>query len=244
MTQSPVGEDELNWKVAEYWAADGWWNWGAPSNKLNATSLVKLASTVLGAEESDLDRMGWLDTRGARFIVKEAYRVAMRWEEDNRWKEWRMIWKMKVQQRIKVFAWILFHRRLLTNRERWRRRMTDSPLCVRCNENDEEVLHAIRDCPIAREVWVWLILLELVDDFFKLGFKEWVVWLVRRVKRGVDCNDCQRWCSSYASCSGDGGTWRFLKELGWSCNKDSSWSWSGLRIATLSWRRKSFRSWA
>lgn len=44
-----------------------------------------------------------------------------------------MIWKLGVQQRVRMFLRLAAHDRVLTNHSRWRRNMADSHGCVRCN---------------------------------------------------------------------------------------------------------------
>lgn len=65
---------------------------------------------------------------------------------------WRKVWKLGVQQRIRVFLWVSAHGKLMTNLERWKRRMAANPLCIRCAEAEESSLQAIRDCVFAKEV--------------------------------------------------------------------------------------------
>lgn len=65
--------------------------------------------------------------------------------------------------RIKVFAWIMTHGKLLTNMEQRKRRLSDCPDCDKCCEVIEDVQHALRDCIWAREVWEVLIPEELKD---------------------------------------------------------------------------------
>lgn len=78
------------------------------------------------------------------------------------------MWKMKTPQRVRVFTWIVAHGKLLTNLKRWKRRLTDCPDCARCNRESKDVLHAVKDCNWAREVWECLILSELLWEFFSL----------------------------------------------------------------------------
>lgn len=77
--------------------------------------------------------------------MKDAYRLSNGYVEGPSWEGWRLIWKMKVQECVRVVIWIMSHGKLLTNLERWKHRMATSPTYGRCNQ-DEETLHAIRDC--------------------------------------------------------------------------------------------------
>lgn len=48
-----------------------------------------------------------------------------------------------MRQRVKAFAWLLAHDKLLTNHGRWRRRLVDSHACSRCNGEREDALHMV-----------------------------------------------------------------------------------------------------
>lgn len=64
-----------------------------------------------------------------------------------------MIWRLRVQQHVKVFIWIFAYVKILTNYARWRRRLTLNAVCSRCGQEREYAIHAIRDCEVAKEVW-------------------------------------------------------------------------------------------
>lgn len=83
----------------------------------------------------------------------------------------------EVQERVRVFVWIVAHEKLLTNLERCR--MATSPTRARCNQTEEGSLHAVRDSMAAKKIWNCLILRSLVADFFPIELKEWIVWLFR-----------------------------------------------------------------
>lgn len=96
-------------------------------------------------------------------------------EEGTTWKGWKLIWRMKASQRVRVFCWIMAHGKLLTNEERWRRRLTSDANYGRCQSEVEDVLHAVRDCPCAREVWESLGMFGSQNAFFPMGLQDWVM---------------------------------------------------------------------
>lgn len=121
-----------------------------------------------------------MEPGSGKFSVKEAYKLANEWEEVGIWEGWRMIWRMKIMHRVKIFIWLMAHGNLLTkNSERRRRKMTNSPLCARCSHGDEGVMHAIRDCIHAREVWVRLLPSDLQTEFFSKDVQDWITWLLK-----------------------------------------------------------------
>lgn len=79
---------------------------------------------------------------------------------------WNLIWKAKAPQRVRVFLWILWKNRLLTNCERVRRHMTidgDGSQCISVLEME---IHAIRDCAFSRAVWLAMVSRRVYDYFF------------------------------------------------------------------------------
>lgn len=78
----------------------------------------------------------------------------------------------------------------MTNLGRWKRRIAYCPDCARCNRVSEGILHAIRDCKWAREVWEVLIPPDLEAEFFYEDLEPWVSWLLEG--GGVSGNN-ERW---------------------------------------------------
>ena len=60
---------------------------------------------------------------------------------------------IRVPYRIQMFLWLLLHNKLLMNAERYRRHMVDSPKCVICSADEEDLNHVFRDCPNATLTW-------------------------------------------------------------------------------------------
>ena len=64
-----------------------------------------------------------------------------------------LVWKRRLSLKIKVFAWLLLRRRLMT-RSRLHRMVPDAlvecPLCVRAEEDCQHLFFA---CPLAQTVW-------------------------------------------------------------------------------------------
>lgn len=77
-----------------------------------------------------------------------------------------------------MFSWIMGHDKLLTNAERWKRKISSSKWCARCDCEEEDTLHAIRDCCWAKEVWLLIIPAPLQHVFFSLDLKEWFLWML------------------------------------------------------------------
>ncbi|MBA0845541.1 hypothetical protein Goarm_023374, partial [Gossypium armourianum] len=59
---------------------------------------------------------------------------------------WWIPWKFQGLQRVRLFIWLAFKQRLLTNMERVHRGNDHSLLCGICEHSSKNVLHAIWDC--------------------------------------------------------------------------------------------------
>lgn len=170
--------------MAHYWERGVGWRWKLLQDMLSFEHMVKLASLALQEDGSCADKAKWsLGNRGL-FTVKDAYRLARGLSEGQVWGGWSSIWKLKVQERIRVFAWIMAHGKLLTNLERWRRTITSCPMCARCGQEEESTIHGLRDCFVARQVWEKMLSDDEGVKFFHLELQDWISWMLRRVARG------------------------------------------------------------
>jgi hypothetical protein len=73
---------------------------------------------------------------------------------------WDVIWKAKVPQKIRIFAWRAASNSLATQVNRVIHHQTVSGMCTICGMEDESTFHALVSCPKARafqfamrEVW-------------------------------------------------------------------------------------------
>lgn len=82
---------------------------------------MKLAGTRIENEARVPNELGWLKPGVVQFEVRFAYRLEANWNDEDIWKEWRLIWKLKVHQKVKECLWLMTHDRLLTNFARWHR---------------------------------------------------------------------------------------------------------------------------
>ncbi|KAL4319432.1 hypothetical protein GQ457_18G015740 [Hibiscus cannabinus] len=87
---------------------------------------------------------------------------------------WKKIWKLKVPHRVRLFAWLVWHERLLTNVERVRHHMTTSAHCEICGCRREDMDHVLRLCTAAREVWGKIVPIAERDRFFRVAHREWL----------------------------------------------------------------------
>lgn len=86
--------------------------------------------------------------------------------------DWKVIWHLKVPERVKSFVWLMKHDRLLTNLNKSKRGL-GTAACSLCGHANESTLHAFRDCPRVMEVWMHKMPLDISHEFFNLDLEEW-----------------------------------------------------------------------
>ena len=69
---------------------------------------------------------------------------------------WRKIWKWKALECYKTFLWSCARERLLMNEKRVYKHLTNDDKCPVCQVATESILHVIRDCKVAADVWLKL----------------------------------------------------------------------------------------
>lgn len=110
------------------------------------------------------------------FTVKSSHGLQASWIHMMEERIWKSIWKLNVQERVKIFIWELSHSRLLTNEARWKQGLTLSGDCGSYLGIVETCLHIVRDCSKAAEVWLNMLPPSFSQKFFSLSIFEWLEW--------------------------------------------------------------------
>lgn len=171
---SILSPEQLSLTVDNYWQEGRGWTWENISPFLQATDLMLLASKIIMPEAMERDSFKWMEDKGGICTVSSAYDVFVGRSREEVWGGWSLVWRLRVQSRIKIFLWLMIHEGLMTNKSRWRRGIAQSPICSHCGEAQEDSLHAIRDCRYAREVWELLLPINKKMEFFKDGLQRWI----------------------------------------------------------------------
>jgi hypothetical protein len=66
--------------------------------------------------------------------------------------------------------WIVTHNNFMTNAN-----IADHPCCHHCNMNMETVLHALRDCHVAQNVWNSLVNCGDKKEFYYATLSSWMI---------------------------------------------------------------------
>ena len=104
-------------------------------------------------------------TNHGGFTTASAYKGQSSTSHNQHTVVWNRVWKLKVPERVRTFVWRCLHKMLLTNSltQRWD---GSGGLCSICGQQLEDILHALRDCPVATMFWRRLVPSERREEFF------------------------------------------------------------------------------
>jgi hypothetical protein len=98
------------------------------------------------------DKLIWKHSPTGIFSVKSAYTSSIVDPPVSNG-PWKSIWRLNVPPKLKVFAWLFYQGRLLTNVYRAKRNIVADSSCHYCLGTPESMLHLFRDCPKASQIW-------------------------------------------------------------------------------------------
>lgn len=169
-----VSAEEIGCSMANYVTTDGNWNWFRIASCSPLGVQLRIAAIKMPRMEEGEDQIYWAHLKHGNFTIGSSYNVL----NQNDWKtvhlRWRLAWKWKGPQRIRVFIWLLLNGRLNTKEELHRRCSMNDPICDICSSKHEFLIHVLRDYIFARQVWTGLLSLSLHQDFFNSDFKTWL----------------------------------------------------------------------
>lgn len=73
-----------------------------------------------------------------------------------------------------MFLWQISHSKILCNIERRKRGFTLDDSCGYCHNVAEDILHVLRDCSYAIQVWSLFDNQVICTDFFSLQITDWL----------------------------------------------------------------------
>ncbi|KAL4312080.1 hypothetical protein GQ457_01G027270 [Hibiscus cannabinus] len=122
------------------------------------------------------DKPLWRLATSHSFSISSAYESLVNSVWDDKSSCWKCcFWAQPVPQRLRFFLWLSLNERLMTNVERCRCSIEQSPICPCCHMYAKTTAHVLRDCQLATAVWLNLIPPELHVDFFTSNIQVWLL---------------------------------------------------------------------
>ncbi|CAI9114900.1 OLC1v1015718C1 [Oldenlandia corymbosa var. corymbosa] len=152
----------------------GQWNWQYFQHLLPATCLLRIAAIMPPRLQAGSDVSYWGFSGDGNFSTSSAYASLTPTEVERNNKLWRVIWSWTGPQRVRQFLWLVAKEAILTNSQRWNRRIADSPACDLCGGALESTMHALRDCPKAANIWSRMVPAKHKGRFFGSSLEDWL----------------------------------------------------------------------
>ncbi|KAE8719297.1 putative Kelch repeat-containing F-box family protein [Hibiscus syriacus] len=171
----PVGKfEESGVTVAAMVDAQGNWRWDCFESFLPVRVLLSIAAKKGPLAHFASDMVGWNLREDRKFTIKSAYESL---DEDRNMEAgelWMVIHKYRGLQKIKLFLWLVYWGRVMTNAERMRRHLTTDSSCPVCFAPVEDINHPLRQCPSALTVWEAVIKTDRLQEFIGMDLQSWL----------------------------------------------------------------------
>ncbi|KAH1083253.1 hypothetical protein J1N35_023014 [Gossypium stocksii] len=148
---------DLDCRVRDFINPNKGWNLDLFRVWLPEEVICKIISIPPPLPEPNPNRVIWAKSSSGAFSIRIAYWALKEhsWNPSN--EQWKTIWKYLGPQRVRVFLWLAIQQRFFTNSERVRKGIGQSKSCVLCGCVFEDLAHALRDCPFAKDVWLCIL---------------------------------------------------------------------------------------
>lgn len=171
-----IPEEIVGATVSEIWDESiCGWNWDIFSSLLPCEILTRIAAHKIIEDPNVGNLYSWRGTQSRKFSIKNALRIICQDEDTSIDKKWEYAWTTPVQQRIRVFLWLVLHNKLLFNSNRVIRNLAQDPKCQRCGYPEVTIIHILQDCPIAKHVWSQIVGEANYPSFYTGDLSSWMV---------------------------------------------------------------------
>ncbi|CAN1188824.1 Putative ribonuclease H protein At1g65750 [Linum perenne] len=140
-------------RVCDVVTASGDWDFERLRRHLAVETINQITDVTPPSADSGDDTWVWGCESDGKFSIRTAYNLVNQSVSARPPVDWKLIWKWDGPNKVKHFLWLVAHGKILTNEERVRRKMTTIADCPRCSGVGESVMHILRECPFAVQVW-------------------------------------------------------------------------------------------
>ena len=177
---------ELYCTVDKYWHPRGGWLWDKFRGMLPCHIENRLITLLMRYDDLGRDDFYWKRTPNRKFSTSSAYNLTVPLQSQHIDDLWRKIWKLKIPQKILTFLWLVYHGKILTNKERTKRGFTSNPSCHCCTREVEDLDHIFRFCTKVSLLWDKITTEEIRKKSTNLQFKNWISGNLNRKTRMGD----------------------------------------------------------
>ncbi|KAF7835740.1 ribonuclease H [Senna tora] len=120
------------------------------------------------------DILVWKGTANGKYSAQNGYAFLSNYYQNMETNvQWKKIWRLRCEESVRHFVWLLCHNAIPTNSLRASRGLSSSNLCPRCLLFEEHMFHCLRDCKEAAEIWGRFGFLT-APQFYESNFQKWL----------------------------------------------------------------------
>lgn len=105
------------------------------------------------------------------------------------------VWGLNTLLKIKYFLWLCHYDSILVRRAIYAKGINCSTSCHLCHKQEESIIHAVRDCPVAGKFWLSMGVPQSLVNFLRLDLLEWLKENSLRSSQ-IQANGMP-WCSQF-----------------------------------------------
>jgi len=99
------------------------------------------------------DQLRWGNNSKGTFNLKEAKYILLGLESCILEKSWRQLWSHQGWMKIKLFMWLVHHKKILTWDNIRKRGVLGPSKCQLCEEQEKTMEHILNDCAYTNLLW-------------------------------------------------------------------------------------------
>lgn len=178
----------LPFRVNQVVWPSGGWNLGIVANLLPDFVCRKIEAMHPPIPTNGADTIAWKGTTDGEFSLASAYDSLQDPPLVIGPQLYKILWRWKGPERVKMLLWRVAKETLMTNVARYRRGLASDASCPRCHTHPETTLHMVRDCAIAKNAWHGVQGTRYTATFFTSNLSS---WLQENLNRGRE--DEEEW---------------------------------------------------
>ena len=150
-------------KVKDIWDM-GTWRLERIYTPLNPNVLQRIQDSRIWLHPSSEDCWAWMYESSGSYTISSGYWwIYRRMFEVPTSQSWNWVWRLPTTEKCRFLVWLALHNAVPTNSLCHHRGLSATPYCNCCCDQEETILHCLRDCRHAKDVWAHF---AIPDDFF------------------------------------------------------------------------------
>ena len=173
LIEGPLTQQEEGWTIAKLHHND-YWNLDKISFALPGNMVDKIHAIPIQSYGDKEDTLMWRFSLDGDFNMASAYKLAIAELPKPPPFSGCWLWGLDTLSKIKHFLWLCCHGSIPVKQVLKGRGINCTMECPLCHMQEESIIHALRDCLVARKFWLSIGVPQALGDFLNLDLLEWL----------------------------------------------------------------------